>query len=68
MNLRLNRPDGVRIGFFVFTCCVVAACSREEAPLADPVTVMPEPATTALVDGARIVNADASSTPAKQAG
>jgi len=61
MNYDLTLLVRARICVFIFCCCSLAACSREEAPVAEPAPPVPEsaPATTALVDGERIVNADA---------
>jgi PQQ-dependent dehydrogenase (methanol/ethanol family) len=61
MDFELPGHVRARVCVFIICCCSLAACSREEAPVAEPASPAPEPApaTTALVDNDRIVNADA---------
>lgn len=61
MDFELMGHVRARACVFIICCCSLAACVREEAPVAEPASSPPEPApaTTALVDHDRIVNADA---------
>jgi len=60
MNLDLQRHVSARLCVIFVSCCSLAACSRDEAPVAESAAPAPEspPPTQALVDGERIANAD----------
>ena len=62
MNVQFLRHVSARFCVFIVCCLSLASCSREEAaveapPPAEPAAPVAAP-TTALVDGARIANAD----------
>ena len=61
MNFDLKWHRRARICVFIVYCCSLAACSQDQAPVADTAPPAPEsaPPTIALVDGERIINADA---------
>lgn len=59
MDFELMGHVRASVCVFIICCCSLAACSREEAPVAKPAPAAPAPATTALVDNNRLVNADA---------
>ena len=61
MNVDPKRYVRVARCIVIVYICSMAACSRHEAPVSEPAPPAPEsaPPTIALVDGERIINADA---------